>query len=167
MKITMGGNPLTLVGNEVKVGEMAPLFKAINKDLEEVSLKEFLGKVIVLTSFPSIDTGICAMQAAKFNNELSKYDEVSVITISNDLPFALGRYCGANGINNAVTLSDHRDLEFANSYGMLLKELRLLARAVFIIDKKGQIIYKEVVSEIKTELNYEAALEVVKKAINE
>ena len=104
MKITMGGNPLTLVGNEVKVGEMAPLFKAINKNLEEVSLKEFLGKVIVLTSFPSIDTGICAMQAAKFNNELSKYDEVSVITISNDLPFALGRYCGANGINNAVTL---------------------------------------------------------------
>lgn len=167
MKITMGGNPLTLVGNEVKVGEMAPLFKAINKNLEEVSLKEFLGKVIVLTSFPSIDTGICAMQAAKFNNELSKYDEVSIITISNDLPFALGRYCGANGINNAVTLSDHRDLEFANSYGMLLKELRLLARAVFIIDKKGQIIYKEVVSEIKTELNYEAALEVVKKAINE
>ncbi len=167
MKITMGGNPLTLVGNEVKVGEMAPLFKAINKNLEEVSLKEFLGKVIVLTSFPSIDTGICAMQAAKFNNELSKYDEVSVITISNDLPFALGRYCGANGINNVVTLSDHRDLEFANSYGMLLKELRLLARAVFIIDKKGQIIYKEVVSEIKTELNYEAALEVVKKAINE
>lgn len=167
MKITMGGNPLTLVGNEVKVGEMAPLFKAINKNLEEVSLKEFLGKVIVLTSFPSIDTGICAMQAAKFNNELSKYDEVSVITISNDLPFALGRYCGANGINNAVTLSDHRDLEFANSYGMLLKELRLLARAVFIIDKKGQIIYKEVVSEIKTELNYEAALKVVKKAINE
>ena len=167
MKITTGGNPLTLVGNEVKVGEMAPLFKAINKNLEEVSLKEFLGKVIVLTSFPSIDTGICAMQAAKFNNELSKYDEVSVITISNDLPFALGRYCGANGINNAVTLSDHRDLEFANSYGMLLKELRLLARAVFIIDKKGQIIYKEVVSEIKTELNYEAALEVVKKAINE
>ncbi len=167
MKITMGGNPLTLVGNEVKVGEMAPLFKAINKNLEEVSLKEFLGKVIVLTSFPSIDTGICAMQAAKFNNELSKYDEVSVITISNDLPFALGRYCGANGINNAVTLSDHRDLEFANSYGMLLKELRLLARAVFIIDKKGQIIYKEVVSEIKTELNYEAALKVVKKVINE
>ena len=167
MKITMGGNPLTLVGNEVKVGEMAPLFKAINKNLEEVSLKEFLGKVIVLTSFPSIDTGICAMQAAKFNNELSKYDEVSVITISNDLPFALGRYCGANGINNAVTLSDHRDLEFANSYGMLLKELRLLARAVFIIDKKGQIIYKEVASEINTELNYEAALEVVKKAINE
>ena len=168
MKITMGGNPLTLVGNEVKVGEMAPLFKAINKNLEEVSLKEFLGKVIVLTSFPSIDTGICAMQAAKFNNELAKYeDEVSIITISNDLPFALGRYCGANGINNAVTLSDHRDLEFANSYGMLLKELRLLARAVFIIDKKGQIIYKEVVSEIKTELNYEAALEVVKKAINE
>lgn len=167
MKITMGGNPLTLVGNEVKVGERAPLFKAINKNLEEVSLKEFLGKVIVLTSFPSIDTGICAMQAAKFNNELSKYDEVSVITISNDLPFALGRYCGANGINNAVTLSDHRDLEFANSYGMLLKELRLLARAVFIIDKKGQIIYKEVASEIKTELNYEAALEVVKKAINE
>ena len=167
MKITMGGNPLTLVGNEVKVGEMAPLFKAINKNLEEVSLKEFLGKVIVLTSFPSIDTGICAMQAAKFNNELSKYDEVSIITISNDLPFALGRYCGANGINNAVTLSDHRDLEFANNYGMLLKELRLLARAVFVIDKKGQIAYKEVAKEIKTELNYDAALEVVMKAINE
>ena len=108
------------------------------------------------------------MQAAKFNNELAKYeDEVSIITISNDLPFALGRFCAANGINNAITLSDHRDLEFANSYGMLLKELRLLARAVFVIDKKGQIAYKEVAKEIKTELNYDAALEVVMKAINE
>ena len=125
MNITMGGNPLTLIGNEVKVGEKAPMFKAINKNLEEVSLEQFLGKVVVLTSFPSIDTGICAMQAAKFNNELAKYeDEVSIITISNDLPFALGRFCAANGINNAITLSDHRDLEFANSYGMLLKELR-------------------------------------------
>ena len=168
MNITMGGNPLTLIGNEVKVGEKAPMFKAINKNLEEVSLEQFLGKVVVLTSFPSIDTGICAMQAAKFNNELAKYEnEVSIITISNDLPFALGRFCAANGINNAITLSDHRDLEFANSYGMLLKELRLLARAVFVIDKKGQIVYKEVAEEIKTELNYDAALEVVMKAINE
>ena len=117
MKITMGGNPLTLIGNEVNVGEKAPIFKAINKDLEEVSLEKFLGKVIVLTSFPSIDTGICAIQAAKFNNELAKYeDEVSIITISNDLPFALGRFCAANGINNAITLSDYRDLEFANNY---------------------------------------------------
>lgn len=168
MNITMGGNPLTLIGNEVKVGEKAPMFKAINKNLEEVSLEQFLGKVVVLTSFPSIDTGICAIQAAKFNNELAKYeDEVSIITISNDLPFALGRFCAANGINNAITLSDHRDLEFANSYGMLLKELRLLARAVFVIDKKGQIAYKEVAKEIKTELNYDTALEVVMKAINE
>ena len=168
MKITMGGNPLTLIGNEVNVGEKAPIFKAINKDLEEVSLEKFLGKVVVLTSFPSIDTGICAIQAAKFNNELAKYeDEVSIITISNDLPFALGRFCAANGINNAITLSDHRDLEFANNYGMLLKELRLLARAVFVIDKKGEIVYKEVAKEIKTELNYHAALEVVMKAINE
>ena len=168
MNITMGGNPLTLIGNEVKVGEKAPMFKAINKNLEEVSLEQFLGKVVVLTSFPSIDTGICAMQAAKFNNELAKYeDEVSIITISNDLPFALGRFCAANGINNAITLSDHRDLEFANNYGMLLKELRLLARAVFVIYKKGQIAYKEVDKEIKTELNYDAALEVVMKAINE
>lgn len=168
MNITMGGNPLTLIGNEVKIGEKAPMFKAINKNLEEVSLEQFLGKVVVLTSFPSIDTGICAMQAAKFNNELAKYeDEVSIITISNDLHFALGRFCAANGINNAITLSDHRDLEFANSYGMLLKELRLLARAVFVIDKKGQIAYKEVAKEIKTELNYDAALEVVMKAINE
>ena len=152
MNITMGGNPLTLIGNEVKVGEKAPMFKAINKNLEEVSLEQFLGKVVVLTSFPSIDTGICAIQAAKFNNELAKYeDEVSIITISNDLPFALGRFCAANGINNAITLSDHRDLEFANSYGMLLKELRLLARAVFVIDKKGQIAYKEVAKEIKTD----------------
>lgn len=168
MNITMGGNPLTLIGNEVKVGEKAPMFKAINKNLEEVSLEQFLGKVVVLTSFPSIDTGICAIQAAKFNNELAKYeDEVSIITISNDLPFALGRFCAANGINNAITLSDHRDLEFANNYGMLLKELRLLARAVFVIDKKGQIAYKEVAKEIKTELNYDDALEVVMKAINE
>ena len=109
----------------------------------------------------------CDIAKGSFYYYFSSKDEVSIITISNDLPFALGRFCAANGINNAITLSDHRDLEFANNYGMLLKELRLLARAVFVIDKKGQIAYKEVAKEIKTELNYDAALEVVMKAINE
>lgn len=164
MKITMGGNPITLIGNEVKVGDKAPNFTALNKDLSPVSLSDFSGKKIILTSFPSIDTGICSMQTIRFNKEASQLgNDVVIITISNDLPFAISRYCATNGIENAVTLSDYRDIEFANNYGMLIKELRLLGRAVFVIDKDGIIRHIEVAKEIKSELNYDAALKVLKE----
>lgn len=166
MKITMGGNPMTLLGKEVKVGDKAPIFKAVNVDLSEFNLKNYLGKAIVLTSFPSVDTGICAMQAAKFNNEVGKFgDKAIIITVSNDLPFALTRYCAANGVENAITVSDHKDLDFSMNYGMLIEELRLLARAVFVIDKEGIIRYIEIANEVKTELNYDKALEVLKELI--
>lgn len=166
MKITMGGNEVTLIGNEVKVGDKAPLFKALDKDLKEVNFKDFIGKTVILTSFPSIDTGICSLQTIKFNNEVSKFGkDVVLITISNDLPFAISRYCAVNGIENAITLSDYRDLEFANSYGMLIKELRLLGRSVFIIDKEGIIKHIDICEEIKTEVNYEKALEVLKAVL--
>lgn len=166
MQITMGGNPITLVGDLKKVGDKAPNFKALNTELKEVLLEEMKGKVIVLTSFPSVDTGICAMQVIKFNQEIAKLkDDVTLITLSNDLPFALKRYCGTNGIENALTLSDYRDLEFANNYGTLIKELRLLARTVFVIDKEGIIRYAEICSEIKSEVNFEKTLEIVKELI--
>ncbi|CAM3173335.1 thiol peroxidase [Streptobacillus felis] len=163
MKVTMGGNPITLIGSVVKVGQKAPEFKAVKGDLSEFKLSDYLGKKIVLTSFPSIDTGICAMQAARFNQEIGKFDDAVLITISNDLPFALNRYCGANGIDNAITISDHKDVDFGMKYGMLIEELRLLARAVFVIDKEGNIAYMEVCPEIKSEPNYEKALEVLKR----
>ncbi|WP_073507969.1 thiol peroxidase [Streptobacillus notomytis] len=163
MKVTMGGNPITLIGNQVKVGEMAPDFKALKGDLSEFKLSDYLGKKIVLTSFPSIDTGICAIQATKFNQEISKFDDAVLITISNDLPFALNRYCGANGIDNAITISDHKDVDFGMKYGMLIEELRLLSRAVFVIDKEGKLAFIEVCQEIKSEPNYEEALKVLSR----
>ncbi|ACZ00953.1 thiol peroxidase [Streptobacillus moniliformis] len=162
MKVTMAGNPITLVGNQVKVGEMAPDFKALKGDLSEFKLSDYLGKKIILTSFPSIDTGVCAIQATKFNQEISKFDDAVLITISNDLPFALNRYCGANGINNAITISDHKDVDFGMKYGMLIEELRLLSRAVFVIDKEGKLAFIEVCEEIKNEPNYEEALKVLR-----
>lgn len=166
MQVTMGGIPMGLLGKEVKVGDKAPLFKAVNVDLSEFRLEDHLGKAIVLTCFPSVDTGICAVQAAKFNNEVGKLgDKALVVTVSNDLPFALTRYCAAEGVENAITVSDHKDLDFSMQYGMLIGDLRLLARAVFVIDQEGVIRYKELASEVKSELNYEKALEALKELI--
>lgn len=166
MKITMGGNELTLIGNEVKVGEKAPDFTALRDDLTEFKLSDNLGKAMIITTFPSIDTGICAIQTTKFNQEIAKLgDEVLLVTLSNDLPFALKRYCGAHGIDNAITLSDHRDVDFGMKYGVLIKELRLLGRTVFVLDKEGNITYMEILPEIKAEPNYEKALENLKKVM--
>lgn len=165
MKITMGGNPITLIGNRLNVGDEAYNFKALKQDLTEFKLEDHKDKIIVLTTFPSIDTGICALQAKRFNQEAANFSEnVLLITISNDLPFALSRYCADNGIKNAITLSDHKDLDFSLNYGILIEELRLLARTVYII-KNGKIEYIEILPEIKAEPNYEKALEVLKTLI--
>ncbi len=166
MKITFGNNPVTLVGNEVKVGDKAPEFKAVKNDLSEYNLADDLGKVIIISVVPSIDTGVCSIQTQTFNKEASELDEsIKLITISLDLPFAQGRFCGAHGIENHDLVSDYKDREFGQKYGYLIDELKLLARGVVIIDKEGKIAYKEIVPEVTHEVNFEKALEEANKLI--
>ena len=162
--VTFKGNPLTLVGNEVKVGDSAPDFMALANDLSPVSLSSYKGKPIIISSVPSLDTPICDMSTRRFNEEAINYgDDVAILTVSMDLPFAQARWCGAAGVKNVVTLSDYKDASFGMQYGLLIKELRLLARAVFVIDKNGKIQYLELVPEIAQEPNYDSALEALKK----
>ena len=160
--ITMKGNPLTLTGQEVKVGQKAPDFTVVGNDLSPVTLSSFSGKVIVVSSVPSLDTGVCDVMTRRFNEEAGKLgDEVVVLTISMDLPFAQNRWCGAAGVTHVTTLSDYQTADFGQKYGLLIKELRLLARAVLVIDKAGVVRYVQVVPEIATEPDYDAVLKVV------
>ena len=162
-KVTMAGNPLTIKGKAIEVGEKAPMFTAINNKLEQVNTKDFHGKTIVISAFPSVDTGVCSAQLHRFNKEATNLsDNIVVLSISCDLPFALDRFCGAEGINNVITLSDHKDLDFASKYGFLIKELRLLTRGVVIIDKEGIVKYVEYVSELTKEPDYLQAVKVLK-----
>jgi thiol peroxidase len=161
--VTMKGNPLTLVGNEVKVGQPAPDFEVIANDMSSVKLSSFKGKVCIICSVPSLDTSVCDMETRRFNEEASKLgSDVVVLTISMDLPFAQKRWCGAAGVKNVQTLSDHRDASFGRAYGVLIKELRLLARAVFVLDKGGTIRYVQIVNELTSEPDYETALNAAK-----
>ena len=165
-KVTFKGNPVTIVGEEVKVGEKARDFTVLASDLREVKLSDYAGEVVVITVFPSVDTGVCALQLARFNQEAANFsDDVQLLTISVDLPFALGRYCADKGIKNALTASDHKNLDFGLKYGFVIKELRLLTRGTIIVDKEGIIRYVEYVPEVGQEPNYDAALEVVKKLV--
>jgi thiol peroxidase len=164
--VTMKGNPLTLVGREVKVGEPAPDFEVLNNDLKPVKLSAYRGKVCVVSSVPSLDTPVCDMETRRFNTEAAKLgNDVVVLTISMDLPFAQKRWCGAAGVDKVVTLSDHRNASFGDAFGMLIKELRLLARAVFVIDRKGVVRYIQLVKEIAEEPDYDAVIAAVKKAV--
>jgi thiol peroxidase len=164
--VTMKGNPITLIGPELKVGDKAPDFAVVGNDLSQVSLESFRGKVCIVSSVPSLDTPVCDMETRRFNTEASRLgDNVVVLTISMDLPFAQKRWCGAAGVDRVVTLSDHRDGSFGRAYGVLIQDLRLLARAVFVIDKKGRITYLELVKEIASEPDYEAVLAAVAKLI--
>jgi thiol peroxidase len=157
--VTFQGNPLTLAGNEVKVGQQAPDVELVANDLSAVKLSSFGGKVRIITSVPSLDTPVCDMETRRFNEEASRLgDGLVVLTTSMDLPFAQKRWCGAAGVKNVQTLSDYRDGAFGKSYGVLLKDLRLLARAVFVVDRNGVVRYQELVREIASEPNYEAAL---------
>lgn len=165
-KVVFGGNQVALSGNEIKIGEKAPDFTTIDNSLKPIKLSDFKGKVKLISVFPSIDTSVCSIQNHKFNNEANSYgDKVVFMAISVDLPFALKRFCGAEGINNLKTLSDHRDAEFGNKYGFLIKDLRLLARGVVIIDKNDVIRYVEVVPEVGHEPNYENALKALKSLV--
>lgn len=157
--VTMQGNPLTLVGNEVKVGQPAPDAELVANDLSTVRLSSFGGKVRIITSVPSLDTPVCDVETRRFNEEAGRLgDGLVVLTESMDLPFAQSRWCGAAGVKNVRTLSDHRDASFGTSYGVLIKGLRLLARAVFVVDQKGVVRYQELVREVASEPDYGAAL---------
>lgn len=161
--ITFKNNPVTLIGNEIKVGDQAPDFTVLTNDLSEVTLANTKGKIRLISVIPSIDTGVCDAQTRRFNEEAATLDDVKVLTISVDLPFAQARWCGANGIKNVQTLSDHRDLSFGKAFGVHMKELRLLARAVFVIDENDKVTYVEYVSEATNHPNYEAAINAVKE----
>ena len=161
--ITMKGQPLTLLGKGLKVGEPAPDFEALTNDLSPIKLSSFRGKICIISSVPSLDTSVCDMMTRRFNEEAGSLgDDVVVLTISMDLPFAQSRWCGAAGVKNVQTLSDHRDASFGNAFGVLIKELRLLARAVFVVDKEGIVRYVQIVNELTNEPDYEAVLQAVK-----
>ena len=162
--VTFLGDSVTLLGNEVKVGEQAPNFTVLANDLSPVTLDTYKGAVKLISVVPSVDTGVCAAQTRKFNEEAAGLDNVKVLTVSVDLPFAQKRYCATEGLENAVTLSDHRDLSFGKAYGVAIEELRLLTRAVFVINSEDQVTYVEYVSEATNHPNYEAALEAAKAA---
>ena len=162
--ITFKGNPVTLLGNEVKAGDHAPNFTVLANDLSEVTLDSTKGSVRLISVVPSIDTGVCDAQTRRFNEEAAKLDNVKVLTVSVDLPFAQKRWCGANGIDNVQTLSDHRDLSFGEAYGVAIQELRLLARSIFVVDSNDNVTYVEYLPEVTEHPNYEAAIEAAKTA---
>ena len=162
--VTFMGNPLTLIGNEVKVGDTAPDFVALDNNLSPVKLSSFRGKICVLSSVPSLDTPVCDMETRKFNESAGRFGkDIAILTISMDLPFAQKRWCAAAGVNQVQTLSDHREASFGNAFGVLIKELRLLARAVFLVDRKGVIQYVQLVNEVSKEPDYEAVFNALKK----
>ena len=164
--VTMKGNPITLMGTELQVGDQAPDFVAMDNDLNPVSFDSFRGKVCIISSVPSLDTPVCDMETRRFNDEAGRLgDDVEILTISMDLPFAQNRWCGAAGVDRVQTLSDHRDAAFGQTYGVLIKGLRLLARAVFVVDKEGTIRYIELVKEIASEPDYDTALTAVKELV--
>ena len=163
--VTFAGNPMTLLGDEVKVGDKAKDFSALKPDMSEFKLSDTLGKVVVLTAFPSVDTGVCALQTKRFNQEAGSLgDNVAIVTISADLPFALGRFCAAEGIDKVESLSDFRG-SFGEDYGVTLTDgplKGLLSRAVIVADENNKVLYTEQVPEIVQEPNYESALDALK-----
>ncbi|SFX17921.1 thiol peroxidase (atypical 2-Cys peroxiredoxin) [Thermoactinomyces sp. DSM 45891] len=163
--ITFKGGPVTLVGPEVKVGDQAPEFTVLANDLTPVTLASSAGQVRLISVVPSVDTGVCDAQTRRFNEAAAKLDNAVVLTVSMDLPFAQKRWCAAAGIDQVQTVSDHRDASFGTAYGVLIKELRLLARGVFVVDRNDKVTYVEYVSEATNHPNYEAAIEAAKKAL--
>ena len=164
--ITMKGNPLTLMGKGLNVNDPAPDFEVLDNDLSPVKPSAYAGKVCVISSVPSLDTPVCDMETRRFNEEAGRLGEdVAILTISMDLPFAQKRWCGAAGVDRVITLSDHRDASFGTAYGVLIKELRLLSRAVFVVDRDGTIRYIQIVDEITDEPDYEAVLDAVGKLV--
>ena len=164
--ITFKGQPLTLLGIEKKPGDVAPDFRVIYSELNEVGLDDFSAKVYLISVVPSLDTPVCEMQTRKFNEEAANLPaEVTILTISMDLPFAQKRFCSVAGIERLKVLSDHRWGSFGEAYGILIKELRLWGRGIFVIDQGGIIRYVEYVSEMTNHPNYNAALAAVQNLL--
>ncbi len=162
--VSMHGNPLMLIGKELSEGDSAPDAELLDNDLNPIKLSSFQGKVCVISSVPSLDTPVCDMETRRFNEAAGQLgDDVVIITVSVDLPFAQKRWCGAAGVEKVITLSDHRDKSFGTAYGVLIKELRLLARSIFILDRNGTIQYIQHVKELSEEPDYDAVLEAVKR----
>jgi thiol peroxidase len=162
--VTFLNNPVTLLGKEVAVGDTAQDFTVLANDMSPMTLADSKGKVRLISVIPSIDTGVCSTQTRRFNEEASSLgDDVQILTISVDLPFAQAKWCAAEGIENVQILSDHRDLSFGEAYGVVMKEFRLLARSIFVIDKNDKVTYVEYVGEGTDHPNYEKAIEAVKQ----
>lgn len=161
--VTMKGNPLTLLGPELKVGEAAPDFEVIDNNLLPVRFSSFRGKTCLIASVPSLDTPVCDIETRRFNTEAGKLSpEIKILTISMDLPFAQKRWCGAAGVDKVITLSDHKEASFGSAYGVLIKELRLLARALFLVDREGIIRHIQIVKDLTEEPDYDKAIGMVK-----
>lgn len=163
---TLKGNPLTLLGKEIKIGEKAPDFTVLSNDLKEIMLDQFKNKIKLIASVPSLDTPICDLEIKRFNDEATSLSkDIIIIFISMDLPFAQKRFCSAYNIKKVKTFSDHKDSNFGNNYGVLIKELRLLSRAIFIADKDNIIRYTEYVKEIGNPPDYKSAINALKKLL--
>lgn len=165
--ITIHGNPLTLEGEAIQPGMPAPDCELLDNDLNPVKLSSFQGRVVVLASVPSLDTPVCDLETRRFNDEAASLGpEVQILTVSMDLPFAQKRWCGAAGVEKVKTLSDHRQARFGQAFGVLIKELRLLARAVFILDRAGTVRYAQLVREVASEPDYEEVMQNLKQVLN-
>ena len=160
--VTMGGNPMTLLGPEIKVGDKAPDFTALKGDLSPYSLKDAGSKKKIISVVTSLDTGLCELQTIRFNDEAAELEDVVILTISVDLPFAQKRFCSANEIDKVVTISDHRDLDFGLKYGFVMEEVRLLSRGILVLDSDNTVIYVEYVDQVGKHPDYDKALEAVK-----
>jgi thioredoxin-dependent peroxiredoxin len=164
--VTLRGNPFTLVGTEIKAGDKAPDVELLGNDLKPVRISSFKGKVVVVSAVPSLDTPTCDMETRRFNTEAAKLGEdIVILTVSTDLPFAQKRWCGAAGVDKVQTVSDHREAAFGQSYGVLIKELRLLARSIFVVDRTGVVQYVQHVKEVSQEPDYAAVIAAAKKLV--
>ncbi|MHC4479837.1 MAG: thiol peroxidase [Planctomycetota bacterium] len=165
--VTMKGEPLTLVGPEIRAGEEAPEFCVVDADWNEVRLSDFAGSIVLISAVPSVDTSVCSLQTQRFNEEAAHLPrDVVVLSVSQDLPFALDRFCQAEGVERVRALSDHVRAEFGEAYGVLIKGMRLLARSIFVVDREGRIAYVELVPEVTTHPDYDAALGAVRQLLS-
>ncbi|MBU5312754.1 thiol peroxidase [Tissierella carlieri] len=163
--VTMGGNPVTLLGKEIKVGDKAPEFTVLKSDLSPFTLEDAGDGVKIISVVPSLDTGVCELQTINFNETATELGDVTILTISVDLPFAQKRFCSANNIDKVITLSDHKDLSFGMNYGFVIEEFRLLSRGIVIFDKDNVVRYVEYVKEVTNHPDYDKAMVEVKKLI--
>ena len=163
--VTLKGNPFTLVGPELRSGDPAPDFELVGADLKPVNLQDTAGKIRIFSVVPSLDTPVCDTMTRRFNTEAAGLPEVQIYTVSMDLPFAQSRWCAASGVDNIAMLSDHRDGSFGESYGTLVKELRLDSRAIFVVDAEGLIRHVEYVGEIADQPDYDSALDSVRELV--